>query len=89
MGRLVVTEYISVDAVVEAPSGAERFERVGRTDDYSRGPEGDQFKVDEAMASDAQLLGRVTYEQFAAMWPRYEGDFADYLEHRRRGRWLG
>jgi hypothetical protein len=44
MGRLVVTEYISVDGVVEAPSGTEQFERVGWTDDFSRGPDGNQFK---------------------------------------------
>jgi dihydrofolate reductase len=77
MGRLVVTEYISVDGVIEAPSGTEEFARVGWTDAFSRGPDGDQFKVDETMASDAQLLGRITYETFAASWPNYEGDFAD------------
>src|SRR5262245_44706293 len=77
MGRIVVTEYISVDGVVEAPSGTETFERVGWTDDFSRGPEGDEFKVDETMASDALLLGRGTYELFAAVWPHVEGDFAD------------
>jgi dihydrofolate reductase len=79
MGRLVVTEYISVDGVVEAPSGTEQFERVGWTDDFSRGPDGNQFKVDETMASDAQLLGRITYEQFADIWPHVEGEFADYF----------
>src|SRR6266487_30527 len=77
MGRLVVTEYISVDGVVEAPSGNEQFERTGWTDDFSRGADGDQFKVDETMAADAQLLGRVTYETFAAAWPQFEGEFAD------------
>jgi dihydrofolate reductase len=77
MGRLVVTVYISVDGVVEAPSGTEKFERVGWADDFSRGPEGNQFKVDETMASDAQLLGRVTYEGFAEVWPTFEGEFAD------------
>jgi dihydrofolate reductase len=77
MGRLVVTEYISVDGVVEAPSGTERFERVGWTDDFSRGPDGDEFKVDETMASDALLLGRITYEEFAPVWPHVEGEFAD------------
>ncbi len=79
MGRLVVTEYISLDGVVEGPSGTETFERVGWTDDFSRGAEGDQFKVDETLASDAQLLGRVTYEAFAAAWPHYQGEFADYF----------
>jgi dihydrofolate reductase len=79
MGRLVVTAYISLDGVVEAPSGSEEFERVGWTDGFTRGPDGDQFKVDETMAADAQLLGRITYEQFAAAWPSYEGEFADYF----------
>jgi dihydrofolate reductase len=77
MGRIVVTEYISVDGVVEAPSGTEAFERVGWTDDFSRGPEGDTFKVEETMASDALLLGRVTYEEFAPVWPHIPGEFAD------------
>ncbi|MGQ0668359.1 MAG: dihydrofolate reductase family protein [Actinomycetota bacterium] len=77
MGRIVVTEYISVDGVVEAPSGTEEFERVGWTDAFSRGPEGDQFKLDETMASDALLLGRITYDGFAPVWPHYEGAFAD------------
>jgi dihydrofolate reductase len=77
MGRIVVTEYISVDGVVEAPSGTEDFERVGWTDDFSRGPEGDEFKVDETMASDALLLGRGTYDGFAPVWPQVEGEFGD------------
>ena len=77
MGRIVVTEYISIDGVVEAPSGTEEFERVGWTDAFSRGPEGDQFKLDETLASDALLLGRVTYDGFAPVWPHYEGEFAD------------
>jgi dihydrofolate reductase len=77
MGRIVVTEYISVDGVVEAPSGTEDFERVGWTDNFTRGPQGDAFKVDETMASEALLLGRVTYDEFAAVWPHVEGEFAD------------
>jgi dihydrofolate reductase len=77
MGRIVVTEYISVDGVVEAPSGTEPFERVGWTDDFSRGPEGDKFKVEETMSSDALLLGRGTYDGFAPVWPHVEGEFAD------------
>ena len=77
MGRLVVTEYISVDGVVEGPSGTETFERVGWTDAFTRGPEGDQFKWDETRASDALLLGRATYDGFAPVWPHYEGEFAD------------
>ena len=77
MGRIIITEYISVDGVIEAPSGTEAFERVGWTDGFRRGPEGDRFKVDESMQADALLLGRTTYEAFAAVWPRVEGAFAD------------
>jgi dihydrofolate reductase len=77
MGRIVVTEYISVDGVVEAPSGTENFERIGWTDAFSRGPEGDKFKLDETMASDALLFGRVTYDTFAPVWPHFEGEIAD------------
>lgn len=72
-----MTEYISVDGVVEAPSGAESFERVGWTDDFSRGPEGNKFKVEETMSCDALLLGRGTYDGFAPVWPHVEGEFAD------------
>src|SRR3954468_23239273 len=77
MGRIVVTEYISVDGVVEAPSGTETFERVGWTDDFTRGPEGDAFKFEETMASDALLLGRVTYDGFAPVRPHVPGEFGD------------
>jgi len=77
MGRIVVTEYMSVDGVVEAPSGDESFERVGWTDAFSRGPEGEKFKLDETMNSDALLLGRVTYDGFAPVWPHYAGELAD------------
>lgn len=79
MGKIVITEYVSVDGVVEAPSGTENFERVGWTDAFSRGPEGDKFKLDEAMAADALLLGRVTYDGFAPVWPLYQGEVADKL----------
>src|SRR5215475_4427733 len=73
MGRIVVTEYISVDGVVEAPSGTETFERVGWTDDFSRGPEGDAFKFEETMASDALLLGDVVGE-VTKLKQQYERD---------------
>jgi dihydrofolate reductase len=77
VGRIIVTEFMSVDGVVEAPSGDEPFERVGWTDAFSRGPEGDRFKIDETMASEALLLGRVTYDGFAPAWSQREGEFAD------------
>src|SRR5438034_3810836 len=77
MGKLVVTEFITLDGVIEDPGGSEAFERGGWAFQFERGPEGDQFKVEELTASDAQLLGRTTYEGFAAAWPSREGEFAD------------
>ena len=77
MGRIVVTEFVSLDGVVEAPGGGEDFQHGGWSFDISRGDEGDQFKLDETMSSEALLLGRVTYEGFAAAWPSRDGEFAD------------
>jgi len=77
MGRIVVTEFVSLDGVMEDPGGAENFKYGGWTFEIPRGDEGDQFKLDEALQSEALLLGRVTYEGFAAAWPSREGDFAD------------
>jgi dihydrofolate reductase len=70
MGKLVVTEFITLDGVFEDPGGAESFDLGGWAFRFERGPEGDRFKLDELMAADAQLLGRVTYEGFAAAWPK-------------------
>jgi dihydrofolate reductase len=77
MGRIVVTEFVSLDGVMEDPGGAEDFKHGGWSFEFSRGDEGDQFKLDEAMQSEALLLGRKTYEGFAAAWPERDGEFAD------------
>ena len=77
MGRIVVTEFISLDGVIEAPGGGEDFKHGGWTFDIDRGDEGNQYKLDETMSSAALLLGRRTYEGFAAAWPERDGDFAD------------
>jgi dihydrofolate reductase len=77
MGRIVVTEFVSLDGVMEDPGGAENFAHGGWSFKISRGDEGDKFKLDETFASDALLLGRVTYEGFAEAWPSREGEFAD------------
>jgi dihydrofolate reductase len=77
MGKIVATEYVSLDGVVEAPGGGEEFKHAGWTFEIDRGPEGDKFKLDETLNSEALLLGRVTYEGFAAAWPSMEGEFAD------------
>jgi dihydrofolate reductase len=76
MGKIVVTEFSSLDGVMEAPGG-EDFKYPGWTFDFDRGDDGNQFKLDETMEADALLLGRRTYESFAGAWPDREGDFAD------------
>jgi dihydrofolate reductase len=81
MGKLVVTEFVSVDGVFEDPGGSEDFEHGGWTFEYDRGDEGNQFKLDELLEADVQLLGRVTYEGFAAAWPSREGAFADKINN--------
>ena len=77
MGRIVVTEFVSLDGVMEDPGGSENFAQGGWSFKISRGDEGDKFKLDETFASEALLLGRVTYEGFAEAWPSREGQFAD------------
>jgi dihydrofolate reductase len=77
MGRIVVTEFISLDGVIEAPGGGEGFAHAGWTFEIPRGEEGDKFKLAEVMDAEAQLLGRVTFEGFAAAWPSMQGPFAD------------
>ena len=77
MGRIVVTEFISLDGVVEGPGGGENYRHAGWTFQIDRGEEGDTYKLDETMASKALLLGRVTYEGFASAWPSVEGEFGD------------
>jgi dihydrofolate reductase len=77
MGRIVVTEFISLDGVMEDPGGAEDFKHGGWSFEFSRGEEGDKFKLDETRETQALLLGRLTYEGFAAAWPSRKGEFAD------------
>ena len=81
MGRIVVTEFISVDGVVEDPGGSEDFKYGGWAFEFKRGDEGDQFKLDETRNSAAMLLGRTTYEGFAEAWPSREGEFADIFNN--------
>src|SRR3954451_3118994 len=81
MGKLVVTEFVSVDGVFEDPGGSESYEHGGWTFEYDRGKDGDKFKLDELMEAEVQLLGRVTYEGFASAWPSREGAFAEKLNN--------
>jgi dihydrofolate reductase len=80
MGKLVVTEFISLDGVMEDPGGAEEYEHGGWSFKFDRGEDGDKFKFDELIAADAQLLGRVTYQGFAKAWPGMAGNpFGDRM----------
>jgi dihydrofolate reductase len=81
MGKIVVTEFVSLDGVMEDPGGAEGFKHGGWTFEFDQGDEGNQFKLDETLEAEALLLGRVTYEGFAAAWPSMEDPvgFADKM----------
>ena len=77
MGKIVVTEFISVDGVIEDPGGAEDFKYSGWSFEIDRGEDGNKFKVEETRDTAALLLGRKTYEGFADAWPSRDGEFAD------------
>ena len=74
--RIVVTEFVSLDGVMEAPGG-EDFKYRGWSFEFDRGDDGNQFKLDETMQADALLIGRRTYDSFAGAWPERTGEFAD------------
>jgi dihydrofolate reductase len=77
MGKIVVTEFVSLDGVMQAPGGGEEYAHAGWTFQIDRGDEGEKFKLDETMGAEALLLGRVTYEAFAGAWPSMKNEFAD------------
>ena len=75
--RIVVTEFVSLDGVMEAPGGEPEFKYPGWSFEFDRGDDGNQFKLDETRQADALLLGLRTYESFTGAWPKREGEFAD------------
>jgi dihydrofolate reductase len=77
MARVIVTEFVTLDGVFEDPGGSEAFDRGGWAFKFERGEDGDKFKLDETMNSEALLLGRRTFEEFAKHWPSRDGEFAD------------
>ncbi len=81
MRRIVVSEFVSLDGVMEDPGGAEGTAQGGWAFKFERGPDGDKYKLDELVAAGAMLLGRVTYEGFAQAWPSItdEVGFADKM----------
>jgi dihydrofolate reductase len=81
MRKLIVSEFITLDGVMEDPGGSEKTERGGWAFKFQRGAEGDKFKMDEMLSCDAFLLGRRTYEEFAAAWPSRTGEFADMMNN--------
>jgi dihydrofolate reductase len=81
MGRMIVSEFVTLDGVMEDPGGSEGFSRGGWAFQFNRGPAGDKFKLDEVMEADTLLLGRTTYQGFAEAWPSRTGDFADKMNN--------
>lgn len=75
MGRIVVTEFVSLDGVIEDPGGSENYAHGGWSFAFDRGEKGGAFKLSELVAAEAMLLGRVTYEGFAAAWPGREDEY--------------
>jgi dihydrofolate reductase len=73
MSKVVVSEFITLDGVIDSPGGEPEFERSGWAFQFDRGPDGEKFKFDELMAAGALLLGRITYQAFAKAWPTMEG----------------
>lgn len=84
MSRLVVSQFVSLDGVMEDPAGNEGSGLGPWTFAFDRGAEGNRFKLDEVLGSDALLLGRVTYQGFAEAWPSRDGDFADKFNGMRK-----
>jgi len=81
MGRIIVSEFVSLDGVMQDPGGDSKWKHAGWSFKVSRGEEGDKFKFDETKESEALLLGRVTYEGFAAAWPHVPGEFGDMFNN--------
>jgi dihydrofolate reductase len=75
MRTLIVSEFMTLDGVMEAPGGETTHPHTNWVSDYM-GDELGAYKLAEVLASESLLLGRVTYESFAGAWPTYEGEFA-------------
>jgi dihydrofolate reductase len=79
MGKIIVSDNVSLDGVVQDPAGDEGFRRGGWVGLIKDRPELGKLALDEALAAEALLLGRRSYEWFAARWPSRSGDLADRL----------
>ena len=78
MAKLIVSEFVTLDGVMEAPGGEEGHPHTGWVFDFVS-PEQERYKLDEVMEAEGLLLGRVTYEGFAGAWPERTGEFADKM----------
>ncbi len=78
MRKLIVSEFVTLDGVMEAPGGEPSHPHSGWVIDYSVA-EQEQYKLQEVLEAETLLIGRVTYESFATAWPTYEGEFADKM----------
>jgi dihydrofolate reductase len=76
--KVVVSEFVSLDGVIEDPGGSGESDRGGWSLRFDRGAEGDKFKFDELAAADVLLLGRLTYEGFVSAWPQMEEQTGEY-----------
>ena len=79
MGQIIVSDNVSLDGVVQDPAGDEGFSRGGWVGLIKDRPELNQLTLDEALGAEAQLMGRRTYDWFAARWPSRSGELADRL----------
>jgi dihydrofolate reductase len=94
-GNIIVTEFISLDGVIEDPVGMEGSGLGNWTGPFNRGPEGDRFKLDELVAAAALLFGRKTYDAFAGAWPNRQDAYAARINslpkhlasHRKTATW--
>jgi dihydrofolate reductase len=83
MRTLIVSEFVTLDGVMEAPGGEPTHPHTGWVSDYQTA-EQIQYKFEEVVAADVLLVGRVTYESFAGAWPTYKGEFADRMNGMRK-----
>ncbi len=79
MGKLAVSQFVSVDGVIEDPVGMEGLGRGDWTSAGSSGPEGVEFINQQIHAADAFLMGRRTYDAYVQAWPERDGEYADKL----------
>jgi dihydrofolate reductase len=84
VGRIVVSDNVSLDGVIQDPAGDEGFRLGGWVGQIKDRPEVNKVTLDEALGTEALLLGRRSYEWFAARWPSRTGELADRINSLRK-----